>query len=120
MKKFLQKAINYIIGEMLFLFLIYSFFMNIRPLQKGGYIMDWKFEKIGLNICCFYTEKRKDIVKLEYDFDLKGYIIYSDYAITKHFTTNGRCYDRTKPGNISRYYRICSDLPYIESYKLFE
>jgi hypothetical protein len=82
-------------------------------------MMDWKFEKIGVNICCFYTEKRKDVVKLEYDFDLQGYKMFSDYLITKHFTKNNRCYDRTKPGNLSQYYRLCSTLPIKESYSLF-
>ncbi len=82
--------------------------------------MLWNFEKIGLNICCFYTEKRKDVLLLEYDFNLKGYIMYSDYLITQTFTLNNRSYDRTKYGNLSKYYKVCSTLPIKESYILFE
>ena len=80
----------------------------------------WNVEKHGCNICCFYSTGRKDVVMLEYDFQLGGFRLYSNYAITKQFTVNNRSYNREKFGNIRKYYKVCSTLPYEKGYALFK
>lgn len=81
--------------------------------------MEWNVEKIGLNLCCFYTHKRKDVVILEYNFEIGGFLLYSDYLMAHNFTMNNRSYDRLKAGNINKYYKLCSTLPYEKGYALF-
>lgn len=54
----------------------------------------------------FYTDRREIYVALEY-YDVKRkFIAFSDFGITKHFVYHGRCYDRTKLGNMDIYRKV--------------
>ena len=63
-------------------------------------------EKNPCNIIGFYTDYRDVYVALEYDEEKGKFIAFSDFGITKHFVYHGRCYDRTKLGNMDIYRKV--------------
>ena len=77
--------------------------------------------KIGCNLCRIASNNFHVI--LEYDYNLHGFREQSNYLMTKYYSYNGRTYDRTKPANFSRYYRLLSSIDietYKRAYALFE
>lgn len=79
-------------------------------------------EKYGCNLVGFRIDNRHHVT-LEYDYNLHGFRERSPYLMTKTYCYNNRVYNREKPGNISRYYRILSCIPietWKQAYKLFE
>lgn len=70
---------------------------------------EFSVEKHGTNIVAIRT---KDfVVKLEYDFDLKGFREFSAYEVTKTYCYHNKIYHRDLPINRRRYYKLLSKIP---------
>ena len=79
--------------------------------------------KHGVNLAFFYNNENQSVVALEYDFDLKGFRELSDYLMCKTYIYHDRYYQRDKPGNRSRYYRLLAEIPpevWEKAYSLFK
>lgn len=81
--------------------------------------MIWNIELIGVNVVQFYTVGRRDVVRLEYDFDSNTLNKFSALNICRHFVQGDRLYCRDKPGNSMRYARLLSSLPLREACRMF-
>ena len=77
----------------------------------------------GINVVSFYDKENKNSVTLEYDFNLKGFRELSDYLMCKNYVYHDRYYDRDKPANRTRYYRLLAEIPpevWEKAYTLFK
>lgn len=70
---------------------------------------EFSVEKHGTNIVAIRT---KDfVVKLEYDFTIKGFRELSPYEVTKTYFWKKKVYNRDLPLNRHRYYKLLSQIP---------